>query len=562
LRAPVDAVDSYEFAARVEEARRWQGGEVERAVDCFREALELWHGPAYGDAGDEVDMLRVDGARLEELRLAALECLIEGEIEAGRAVTVVGELEALIADHPLREGLYRLLMLALYRCDRQGEALRVVSRLRRVLVTELGIEPSAAVVELEQQILDGSLDGAALGPVVAPNPYRGLASFVEADAGLFYGRDRLTEQLAARLAEGVEGHRFLAVVGASGSGKSSVVRAGLVPAIRGGAVPGSESWVVVLMVPGTNPLHELEAALLRIAINPPATLLEQLSRDDLGLNDAVRRILPDDGSELLLVVDQFEELFMIADPVESGQFIDILVGAVSAPGSRLRVVVTLRADFYDRPLGHQTLAPLLARRHETVVAMTPDELSEAIVGPAEGVGVGVESGLVAAVVADATGQPGALPLVQYALTDLFEHRSGDMMTLDAYREVGGVRGAIGQRAEALYGSLDGDGKRAVRAVLLELVTLGEGEEDTRRRVNRSDLTDERAAEVLELYGGARLLTRSPGTPRWRWLMRRCCVSGPGCVLGSTTAAMIFAPTVVSRTPPGNGSSPAATLATY
>ena len=152
---------------------------------------------------------------------------------------------------------------------------------------------------------------------------------------------------------------------------------------------------------------------------------------------------------------------------------------------------------------------------ETVVAMTPDELGEAIVGPADLAGVTVEPGLVGAVVADATGQPGALPLVQYAVTELFDHHTSGTITLQSYRELGGVRGAIGRRAEALYESLDDAAKVDARGVLSQLVTLGEGEEDTRRRVARADLVGAKADVVVEAFGAARLLSfdHDPATRR-------------------------------------------------
>jgi hypothetical protein len=144
------------------------------------------------------------------------------------------------------------------------------------------------------------------------NPYKGLLAFGEADAALFFGREALTQQLLARLAETGPHHRFLAVVGPSGSGKSSLVKAGLVPALRRGALPGADKWFVLDMVPGAHPFEELETALLRVAVNPPASLLEQLQDGERGLLRAVRRTLPpDDGSELVLIIDQFEELFTL-----------------------------------------------------------------------------------------------------------------------------------------------------------------------------------------------------------------------------------------------------------
>ncbi len=505
LVAPSDGVDSLLFAARVEAARELIGLDLEAGIREFDSALGLWRGAPYSDV-DEAESLRADAARLEELRLRAVEYRVEGQIAAGRAGDVVGELEALVDEHRLREGLHRLLMAALVHSGRQTEALRVAGRLRQTLAQELGIEPSPELVQLEQQILDQTVERPTAEVGRAANPYRGLESFTEADADRFFGRGLLTELLIERMSEDGDGSRLLAVVGASGSGKSSMVRAGLIPAIRRGAVPGSEGWVIVQMVPGSTPLRDLEAAVLRVAHNPPPTLLEQLSRDELGLRDAAERILPDDDSELLLMIDQFEELFTTADPEESAQLVNVMVGAVTAERSRVRVVITLRADFYDRPLGHPALAPLLAKRLETVVAMTPGELSEAITGPAQHVGVNVEPALVGAIIADATGQPGALPMVQYALTELFDHRANNTMTLDDYRHMGGIRGAIRQRAESLYEAFGPEDQERLRRLLLQLVRLGEGDEYTRRRMAYPVLAEDFGDELIDALASARLVS--------------------------------------------------------
>jgi class 3 adenylate cyclase len=221
---------------------------------------------------------------------------------------------------------------------------------------------------------------ARLAPVVAGvvwNPYKGLRPFEEGDAADFFGREELTDQLVGRLAE----TRFLAVVGPSGSGKSSVVRAGLLPAVRRGALPGENGWVIAEMLPGTRPLHELEAALLRVAANPPSTLMEQLERDENGLLSAVKRILPADRSELLLLIDQFEEVFtLVEEESVRSHFLESLQAAVSEPKSRLRVVVTLRADFYDRPLLYGGFAELLSSWIESVVPLSASSWS----GPSPG----------------------------------------------------------------------------------------------------------------------------------------------------------------------------------
>ena len=232
----------------------------------------------------------------------------------------------------------------------------------------------------------------------------------------------MTQQLLARLGEGGDLDRFLAVIGPSGSGKSSVVKAGLIPALRRGALLGSENWFVVELLPGPHPLEELEAALLRIAVNPPESLLPQLREDKRGLLRAIHRSLPaDEDVELVLVLDQFEEVFtLVEDEAERAHLLDSLVEAVLAERSRVRVIVTLRADFIDKPLRYVDFGELMQRRSELVLPLTPDEMERAIVGPAERVGLRLEAGLPEAISADVIDQPGALPLLQYALTELFE----------------------------------------------------------------------------------------------------------------------------------------------
>src|SRR5581483_4981767 len=360
----------------------------------------------------------------------------------------------------------------------------------------------------------------ALG-IVAPergpsrNPYKGLRAFGEEDADDFFGREALTEHLVERLAE----TRFLAVVGPSGSGKSSVVRAGLVPALRAGGLDGSERWQIVQMFPGAYPLEELEAALLKAAPEPPASLIEQLEDGERGLVRALKRIQPDDDSEVVLVLDQLEEVFTLVDDEERRvHFLSSVERAVGDPHSRLRVVTTLRADFYDRPLLYSGFAELLRDYVEALVPLTADEFERAIARPAERAGVTFEPGLLAELVADVANEPGALPLLQYALTELYERREGNVMTRDAYRAIGGVSGALAGRAEELYDGLGETAQEAARQLFLRLVTLGEGSEDTRRRVDRTELgaleVDQDALEeALDVFGSSRLLSfdRDPRT---------------------------------------------------
>lgn len=343
---------------------------------------------------------------------------------------------------------------------------------------------------------------------VAANPYKGLRAFEEADAADFFGREELVAQIIERLGQ----TRFLAIVGPSGSGKSSVVRAGLLPAIRSGAIPGSASWRIADMFPGAHPLDGLEAALLRAVPDPPASLMDQLERDDHGLHRAVLRLLPADGSELVLVIDQFEEVFtLVEDEDARTHFLESIEVAATDQRSRLRVVATLRADFYDRPLMYRGFADLFKSRVEALVPLSAEEIERALTGPAKRVDHSLEPGLVAAMLGDIAEEPGALPLMEYALTELFERRDGRVLTLAAYRDIGGVSGALGRRAEELYEALPDEGREAARQLFLRLVTLGEGTEDTRRRAFRSEVTsldlDQKAlTEVLDTFGGSRQLS--------------------------------------------------------
>ena len=372
------------------------------------------------------------------------------------------------------------------------------------------------------------------------NPYKGLRAFEEADAKDFFGREDFVKLLLDRLNDCADNHsanqevlgqgRFLAVVGPSGSGKSSLVKAGLLPALRQGQSPGSEKWFMAEMTPGSHPMEELEAALLRVAINPPASLLDQLRGGERGILRSVKRILPDDPQvELLLVIDQFEEVFtLVEDPAIRQPFLDGLLTAVSASDSRLRVVLTLRADFYDQPLLYTGFGELLRQHTEVVLPLNADELAEAIRSPAGRVGVAFEEGLVSTIVAEVNKQPAALPLLQYALTELFDRHQDGLLTQAAYKATGGVLGALSRRADELYERLTPAGQEIARQVFLRLVTLGERTSAnglfataTRRRVLRSELETIAAGKVgmhgdgqepdvlahmLEIFGRHRLLS--------------------------------------------------------
>ncbi len=359
-------------------------------------------------------------------------------------------------------------------------------------------------VEAMEQALES--DGSREPPVRTGlrNPYKGLRAFDEVDAGDFHGRSDLVETLVAAVAT----RELVAVVGPSGSGKSSAVHAGLVPRLRSGAVPGSDQWFFAFLTPGARPLRSMADALSALATTPMGDLEGRLLRAD-GWSGLVDELLPA-SAELVLVVDQFEELFTLAgDAPDGDRFLDLL--AAAAGHERMRVVVTLRADFYDRPLEHPALAALVSGGLVTVVPPTIDELVDAIERPAATVGLALEPGLPMRIAGDVVGQSGGLPLLQYALTELVERRGTDLLTGVDYEAIGTVRGNVARRAEAIFAGLGEEEQVVARAVLLRLVTVDEEADDTRRRVRLSELeglgTHQQTVDgVVRAFGAPRLLS--------------------------------------------------------
>ncbi len=351
------------------------------------------------------------------------------------------------------------------------------------------------------------------------NPYKGLRAFKSADYEDYFGQEQLTKKLLKRLGESDRNFRFLAVVGPSGSGKSSLIKAGLIPALWRGDLPGSERWFVVEMLPGSYPLDELEVALTRVAANPTGSLKDHLERDARGLIRAAQLILPDDGCDVVVVIDQFEEIFtLVENEADRIHFLGLIYAAVTDPRSRVRVIITLRADFYDRPLHYPEFGELVRSRMETILPLSAEGLERAIRRPAERVGVSFEEGLVASIIQEIHYQPGALPLLQYALTELFEQREGRVLTHEAYQAIGRTTGALARRADQIYEELTLELREAAHQMFLRLVTLGEGVEDTRRRVARSELLAITADtdlmdEVIDTFAAYRLLSldHDPGT---------------------------------------------------
>jgi WD40 repeat protein/DNA-binding CsgD family transcriptional regulator len=343
------------------------------------------------------------------------------------------------------------------------------------------------------------------------NPYKGLRSFQQGDASEFFGREALIQRLLLRLGESGTMTHFLALVGPSGCGKSSVLHAGLIPALRKGGVQGSEQWIITSMVPGSHPLDELEASLARVSDKPGINIMAQLTRDERGLQRVCGMLLPE-NTELLLVVDQFEEIFsLVVDEKQRICFLKLISNSITQLHRRVWVMIALRADYYDRPLMTPVISELFRERTEVVTPLTADELAQAICMPAKQAGVQIESGLVEAMVEEVSERPGLLPLMQYSLTELFERHQNSIMTLADYYQIGGIRGALTQRAHVLYESLNGVQQALLRQIFLRLVRLGTDAEVLRRRVRRSELRDlvkdsQAVDELIDELAQYRLIT--------------------------------------------------------
>jgi WD40 repeat protein len=344
-------------------------------------------------------------------------------------------------------------------------------------------------------------------------PYQGLIPFDEEHAEFFFGRDAELQ----RLIEKLKSTRFLAVLGPSGSGKSSLVRAGLIPSLRKGALAYSNTWPICLLTPTAHPLTALTAHLMRLY--PHGAMqetLDRVSEDPRTLHLAVSLALLDRPStdNVVWVVDQFEEIFTLCQDLRiRGQFLANLLYAASIPAGRNIVILTLRADFYAKCAFFPELSSRLASHQFLVTPMAEDNLRQAIEHPARRVGLQLESKLTETILHDVANQPGTLPLLEHALLELWKCRRGHMLTLEGYQERGGVRGAIAKRAEETYEKLNTDERVIVRRIMLRLTQPGEGTEDTRRRATMTELSmkpheNEAVERVISAMTEARLLTVS------------------------------------------------------
>jgi DNA-binding SARP family transcriptional activator/WD40 repeat protein/energy-coupling factor transporter ATP-binding protein EcfA2 len=468
LAVPPDDVDANEFEARVTRARELLTvGESDRVAFQLEQALTQWRGPAFADLPDWAPARR-EADRLGELRLEAQEMHVDAMLRSGRPREVLALAHSLVQAAPLRERRWELLVLAQYQTGAQGEALRSLRQLRAVLARELGIDPSPEMLALERSILNQ--DPRLLVPQqrtgAAQCPWQGLRSYDVDDTERFFGRDTDVAACLAILDRG----SFVALVGPSGSGKSSLLRAGVLAILR------RRGHRVVLVTPGTRPMQSLSA-------------LDE-----------------DAPSGTVLAVDQGEEVFSLCDDLEERRtFLDRL-----AEESRRRpVLVTVRGDRLAQVTEHAGFSRLVEGGLHLVGALDEHGLRQAIERPAEQAGLVIEHGLVDVLVSEVRDDPGALPLLSHALMETWQRREGNTLTVDGYRASGGIHGAVAQSAEQLYGRIEPEQRGQLRELVLRLVSPGAEGEAVRTRVPRR-LVAPAHDGLVEALVAARLVTSDEG----------------------------------------------------
>ncbi|HKJ55490.1 MAG TPA: BTAD domain-containing putative transcriptional regulator [Nitriliruptoraceae bacterium] len=484
--------------------------------------------------------------------LDSLLVLSQARRREGRWAAARATVDEAMALAPYREDVYREAMRVETSSGNAAAALRVYETCSRRLADDLGVDPSPPTRELFTMILRSSArqpagrrppphqlrvrqeDAGGGGHLAATRrrrgngaaPYVGLQAFTRDDVDRFFGREAATQ----RVLDLLEDQGTIVVVGASGSGKSSLVRAGVIPALSRGAIHDADLWHAMVLTPGTDPLRSLSTQFLRLGANAPAStprsstdrsapdvlsdgdqLVRALLDEPATLHDRIDELLTSIGADararLLLVIDQAEELVTLADRDQANALIGGVATAMRRVDTRLVTIMTLRADFYDRAAGLSGMTHLLSRSQLVVPPMTAAELEAAITGPARRDGAQVETGLVARLLADAANRPEVLPLLQHTLWKLWSQHGGSDITEAAYERLGGLRGSLAQHAEDAWATLDHPD--VGRRVLLRGVTARTGEDATRRPIERTSLSGiappAQILETLDSLVGARLL---------------------------------------------------------
>ena len=511
---------------------------LDTCANCMRQlgrAVELYRGDfmaGFSLPGSDPfeEWRRFTGEQLHRQVLDALSHLASYHEQRREYEAAARHLGRQLELEPWREEAHRQLMQVLALGGGRSAALQQYEICCRILAEELGAEPALETTALYERIRAGAVQPAL---VETENPYRGLNAFNEVDAEDFFGREIFVE----RLVTAVRSRPLVAVVGASGSGKSSVIRAGLLPRLRADPLPATTPtgeraepgtdvrWLIADFRPGGDPFRALADALATLiepqlngATPPPQAWARSTARwlreDELSLVDAVDQILPPargqspSGYRLLLVIDPLEELYTLCSDLEARRaFLDLLLQPLAAghsPSQNLTLLCVLRAEFGGQALSYRPLADALQMAGLILGPMDRTELRRAIQEPACGRGMIFEPGLVERLLDDAGDEPGNLPLLQFALTLLWERRSGSQLTHAAYEETGGVRGALIGYAEDVFQKLSLSEQEAACRVFLQMVHVREGNADTCHRALLDEL-NEKDWPLVHKLADARLL---------------------------------------------------------
>jgi len=470
LHIHVDHVDHLRFEQLIGRARELLAlGEQERATYLLGEALGLWRGEPFIEISDWAPG-RIELERLVELRRDAEDLRTEALLRCGRFHEVLGPAVRLVQEAPFRERRWGLLALAQYQDGRQRDALETLHRARSVVVNELGLDPGPDLISLEQAILhqDPSLAvTAALPETSQACPYLGLLAYDISDAAAYFGR----EADIASCLDRIDAAGALAIVGPSGSGKSSLARAGVAAALE------RDGRRVRVITPGSRPMDAL-AGMPR-------------------------------GAGSVLLVDQCEEALAMGD--SSTERVGFFAALADFAGSG-KLIVTLRADRLGEVSVYPAFAHLVERGLYLLGPMNQVELRRAIEGPAEQAGLRLEPGLVDLLVREIEGAPGALPLLSHVLRQTWTRREGATLTVAGYRATGGVREAVSQSAESLFRDLTQSQQSMLRDLMLRLVIPDASGDPVRTRAPRRSLpTDDEHEMLIERLVRARLVSSDGDT---------------------------------------------------
>ncbi|UUZ57963.1 hypothetical protein LP418_16680 [Nocardioides sp. B-3] len=509
LVVPSDHVDSRDFEARVVRARELPAvGESDRVAYLLEQALQLWRGQAFPDLPDWGPARREAG-RLGELRLEAEEMHVDAAAQRTSA-RVLPQAHAMVRAAPLRERRWELLALAQYQTGARGEALRSLRQLRAVLSRGARDRPRSG--DAGPRAVDPAAGRRPPGPH-APDravqcPRQGLRAYDVDDSERFFGRSAVVWSCLDLLAA----QSFVALVGPSGSGKSSIMRAGVLAALR------ERGHRIVVITPGARPVEALSA-------------------------------LPEDAdARTVLAIDQTEEVFALCDdPDERREFLSRL----AEEATRRPVILTLRGDRLAQVTEHDGFSRLVERGLHLVGALDEQALREAVTGPAQQAGLLLEPGLVDLLVREVRDDPGALPLLSHALLETRRRREGNTLTVDGYRATGGIHGAVAQSAELLYGRVETDQRPLLRDTVLRLVSPGIDGEAVRTQVSRRLFTSDPEHErLIQMLVDARLVTSDEG--RLEITHEALARAGHACAAGSTTTSRANASATTSAAPPTPG----------